>query len=165
VPQLQNNSLFRRSLYVKNFFDQNAGQQFKDRLANLRSDSERQWGKMNAAQMVAHLCKGMEQAMGEVLPPRILFGRIIGRFVKSHVLRDDDPLRRNTPTVPGFVVTDERNLGAERQRLYTLIDRAVASGPACCTTHPHSFFGPLTQEQWGILIYKHLDHHLRQFGV
>jgi hypothetical protein len=140
VPQLQNNSLFRRSLYVKNFFDQNAGQQFKDRLANLRSESERQWGKMNAAQMVAHLCKGMEQAMGEVLPPRILFGRIIGRFVKSHVLRDDDPLRRNTPTVPGFAITDERNLGAERQRLFTLIDRAV-------------------------LIYKHLDHHLRQFGV
>jgi hypothetical protein len=46
-----------------------------------------------------------------------------------------------------------------------LIDRFVASGPAGCTNHPHSFFGRLTPEEWAILMYKHLDHHLRQFGV
>jgi transposase InsO family protein len=46
-----------------------------------------------------------------------------------------------------------------------VIDRFVAAGPKSCTTHPHSFFGPLTPEEWAILMYKHLDHHLRQFGV
>jgi hypothetical protein len=107
----------------------------------------------------------MEQAMGEVLPPSIFLGRIIGWFVKSRALGDDDPMIRNSPTVPGFVITDNPDFAAERQRLYRLIDRATAGGPAICTDHPHSFFGKLTQEQWGILIYKHLDHHLRQFGV
>lgn len=150
---------------MRNFFDQNASQQFKDRLARLTPNSERQWGKMNVAQMVSHLCKGTEQAMGEVLPRRIFLGRIIGRFVKSHALGDDDPMVRNSPTVPGFVITDNPDFAAERQRLYRLIDRATAGGPATCTDHPHSFFGKLTQEQWGILMYKHLDHHLRQFGV
>lgn len=150
---------------MKSFFEQNASPQFKDRLARLRPDSESQWGKMNAAQMVAHLCKGMEQAMGEVRPPRIFLGRIIGQFVKPYVLRDDEPMRRNSPTVPGFAINDDRDFTAERQRLYKLIDRAVAAGPAGCTSHPHSFFGKLTPEQWGILMYKHLDHHLRQFGV
>jgi LPS sulfotransferase NodH len=46
-----------------------------------------------------------------------------------------------------------------------MIDRFVAAGPKGCTTHPHSFFGRLTAEEWAILMYKHLDHHLRQFGV
>lgn len=150
---------------MKNFFDQNAGQEFKDRLARLRPDSEHQWGKMNSSQMVAHLCKAMQQVTGEVRPPRMFLGRIMGYFVRSRVLGDDAPLRRNSPTVPGLAITDERDFIGERQRLYGLMDRIVALGPKACTSHPHSFFGQLTQEQWGILMYKHFDHHLRQFSV
>ena len=92
-------------------------------------------------------------------------GRLIGGFIKSKALSDDAPIRRNSPTVPGFVVLDERDFIAERHRLNGLIDRVTALGPAGCTAHPHSFFGRLTPEQWGILMYKHLDHHLRQFGA
>jgi hypothetical protein len=94
----------------------------------------------------------------------MLIGRLIGGFVKSKALGDDAPMRRNSGTVPGFVVLDERDFIAERHRLNALIDRVVAVGPAGCTDHPHSFFGPMTPDQWGILMYKHLDHHLRQFG-
>ena len=150
---------------MRNFFDQNAGQQFKERLAQLRPASERQWGKMNPSQALAHLCKGMEQAMGEVRPHRMFIGRIIGSYIKKKALEDDDPMRRNSPTVPGFVIEGERDFVAERQRLIGLIDRAMTVGPKGCSTHPHSFFGHLTNEQWGILMFKHLDHHLRQFGV
>jgi hypothetical protein len=46
-----------------------------------------------------------------------------------------------------------------------LIDRFAAAGPQGCTTHPHAFFGSLTPDEWAILMYKHLDHHLRQFGA
>ena len=150
---------------MRNIFDPSASREIKDRLSRLRPDSERQWGKMNPAQAVAHCCKGMEQALGDVLPPRLLIGRLIGGFIKSKALGDDAPIRRNSPTVPGFEVLDPRDLAAERQRLNGLIDRVIKGGPAACTTHPHSFFGSMTPEQWGILIYKHLDHHLRQFGA
>jgi hypothetical protein len=150
---------------MRNIFDPSASQEIKERLSRLRPDSERQWGKMNPAQAVAHCCKGMEQALGDVLPPRLLIGRLIGGFIKSRALGDDAPLRQNSPTVPGFEVLDPRELTAERQRLNDLIDRVIEVGPGGCTTHPHSFFGRLTPEQWGILIYKHLDHHLRQFGA
>ena len=150
---------------MKHFFQPGASDEFKQRLARLQPDSERQWGKMTAAQAVAHLSKGMEQASGAIRPPRILLGRLIGGFIKAKVVADDEPFRRNAPTVPGFVITDERDLTGERERLNGLIDRAVAAGPTGCTDHPHSFFGRLTPEQWGILMYKHLDHHLRQFGV
>ena len=63
------------------------------------------------------------------------------------------------------MVEDERDLGIEQKRLCGLIDRFVAAGPEGCTTHPHSFFGRLTPQEWAILMYKHVDHHLRQFGV
>jgi hypothetical protein len=150
---------------MRSIFDPNASLEIKERLAQLQPDSERQWGKMNPAQAVAHCCKGMEQALGDVLPPRLLIGRLIGGFIKSKALTDDAPMRRNSPTVPGFEVLDKRDLAAERTRLNGFIDRVIVAGPAGCTAHPHSFFGRLTPEQWGILIYKHLDHHLRQFGA
>jgi hypothetical protein len=95
----------------------------------------------------------------------MLVGRIIGRMVKPKVLGNDEPMRRNSPTVKDLVVQDERDLGAERARLCGLIDRFAAAGPKGCTTHPHSFFGRLTPEEWATLMYKHVDHHLRQFGV
>jgi transposase InsO family protein len=95
----------------------------------------------------------------------MFLGRIIGRMVKSKVVGDDEPMRRNSPTTKDLVVRDERDLGTERARLCTLLDRFAAAGATGCTTHPHSFFGRLTPEEWAILMYKHLDHHLRQFGV
>jgi hypothetical protein len=150
---------------MKNLFDAARVQEVKQRIAGLRPDSERQWGKMNAPQAVAHCSGGLELALGDMRPPRALLGRIMGPIIKPILFGNDEPLRRNTPTVKGLVIQDERDLEKERARLHGMIDRFVAAGPQGCTTHPHSFFGPLLPEEWAILMYKHLDHHLRQFGV
>jgi hypothetical protein len=79
--------------------------------------------------------------------------------------KEEEPMRRNSPTIKAILVADERDLDKERQRLCALIDRFAAAGPAGCTTHPHSFFGRLTPDEWSMWMYKHVDHHLRQFGV
>ena len=150
---------------MRNLFDVARVEEVKQRIARLRPDSERQWGTMNASQMVEHCSRGLELALGDRLPPQMMLGRIIGRMLKPKVLGNDEPMRRNSPTVKGLLVEDERDLGKEQERLCGLIDRFVTSGPAGCTNHPHSFFGRLTPEEWAILMYKHLDHHLRQFGV
>jgi len=150
---------------MKNLFDRARVEEVKQRIAQLRPDSERQWGTMNAPQMTAHCAAGLELALGDRLPPRLFFGTIVGWLIKPLVFGNDKPMRRNSPTVEGLVVTDDRDLGTERERLCGLIDRFAAAGPTGCTTHPHSFFGRLTPEEWAILMYKHLDHHLRQFGV
>lgn len=148
---------------MKNLFEATAVEEVKARIAKLRPESQRQWGKMNVAQAVAHCSAGLELATGERNPPRKLVGSLIGKIIKPMVLGNDQPMRRNSPTM--IAVQDERNLDVERERLCTLIDRFAASGPAGCTTHPHSFFGRLTPTEWAILAYKHLDHHLRQFGA
>lgn len=85
--------------------------------------------------------------------------------MKGKVVGNDEPLRRNSPTARDLVVGNDRDFRTERERLCGLIDRFVAAGPEGCTTHPHSFFGRLNPEEWATLTYKHLDHHLRQFGV
>ena len=104
----------------------------------------------------------LEWAVGDIFPPRMLLGRIIGGMVKPMLLRNEEPMRRNSPTVKSLVVEDERDLRTERERLCGLIDRFAAAGPEGCTKHPHSFFGRLTPEEWATLMYKHLDHHLRK---
>jgi hypothetical protein len=150
---------------MKNLFEAARVKEVKERIANLKPESPRQWGTMNAAQAMAHCAAGMELALGDMTPPQMLLGRIIGGVIKPMVLGNDEPMRRNSPTVKGLVVQDERDLGMECERLCGLIDRFCAAGPTGCTRNPHSFFGRLTPNEWAVLMYKHLDHHLRQFGV
>jgi hypothetical protein len=150
---------------MKNLFDPASLQEVKSRLQALQPDSPRQWGTMTPAQAVAHCSLGMEMALGELRPPRKLIGRILGPIIKPLALKDDAPMHRNSPTVDGMIVKDDRNFEPERERLQTLLDRFAAGGPSACTTHPHAFFGKLTPEQWSIQVYKHLDHHLRQFNA
>jgi len=151
---------------MQNLFDATVANQVKTRLRSLEPRTERRWGKMTPAQMLAHCSLSLEWAVGETVPEKgPLPVRVLGRLVKPLVFRNDDPLRRNSPTARSLVVSDERDLDRERERLSGLIDRFVSGGAAGCTRNPHSFFGKMTPEQWAILMYKHLDHHLRQFGV
>ena len=106
----------------------------------------------------------MEMVLGQTFPPRSMLGRIFGRRAKAKLL-SEAPLPRNMPTDKYFLIADQRDLETERERVRTLIDRFIQGGPAVCTKHPHSFLGSMTPAEWATLMYKHLDHHLRQFGV
>ncbi len=104
-------------------------------------------------------------ALGDVRPPRVLIGRALGPVVKRFALGNDEPMRRNSPTAPDLVISDERDFERERARLVVLVDRFASGAAAECTTHPHPFFGRITPAEWAELMYKHVDHHLRQFGA
>jgi Protein of unknown function (DUF1569) len=149
---------------LKNLWQPETVQELKDRLARLRPDSPRLWGKMTPAQAMAHCTIGMELALGDRRPPRMLIGRLIGGIIKPMAFRESEPMRRNSPTIPGFVVSDDRDLATECEKLSRTLDRFAEGGHAGCTTHPHSFFGHLTPDEWSFWMYKHIDHHLKQFG-
>jgi hypothetical protein len=140
----------------------------KQRILRLRLESERQWGSMTVAQTLAHCTSGMEMAMGVINAKRVPFpANIIGPLIKHLVFRDDEPIRRNSPSSPELFSADptQCELESERSRLIAAIDSFASQGAACCSSNPHPFFGPLNPEQWAILMYKRVDHHLRQFGV
>ena len=148
---------------MKNLFEAPTVEEVKGRLAQLKPDSQRVWGKMNTAQALAHCSAAMEMAMGAKKPPRIFIGRLLGRFAKKSMIAKEKPMPRNVGTDRSLVVSDERDFAVERRRLSEFIDRFAAGGPGACTRHPHFFFGPLTPVEWAALMYQHLDHHLRQF--
>ena len=150
---------------MKNLFDAATAAQIKERIRRLEPSSQRQWGKMSAAQAVAHCATTMEWAVGDKNEPRAFLGRLFGPLAKSRVLKDEAPMGRNMPTAKTLVVADERELAKESERLCALIDRFSTGGPQGCTKHAHTFFGQLTPDEWARLMFKHLDHHLRQFGV
>lgn len=149
---------------VKSLFEPSSASEIRKRIEVLRPDSERLWGAMNVAQMLAHCSAWMEMAAGLKTPPRSFVGRIFGKMAKKSVL-GEEPIRRNMPTEKSLIMQGERNFVAEQRRLLDCVDRFSAGGPEQCTPHPHCFFGYMTPLEWAIMGYKHLDHHLRQFGA
>jgi hypothetical protein len=148
---------------MKNLFEQGTVDEVMSRIDNLQPASPRQWGKMDVAQMMAHCSSTMDMASGTLNPPRAFIGKLIGPFFKS-MLTNEKPLGKNSPTDPQLVVADQRDFAREQEQLKLKVRQFCEGGEARCTRHPHPFFGPLTPQAWSRGMYKHLDHHLRQFG-
>ncbi|HUP61994.1 MAG TPA: DUF1569 domain-containing protein [Thermoanaerobaculia bacterium] len=134
------------------------------RLEALHPDSTRQWGTMNAAQMLCHCAIALETGTGDRPMKQKFIGKILMPFFRTSIL-GEKPFKRNSPTDPSFVVSNECDFAAEQKRLTELIERFVQRGPSAAATETHAFFGKLSGEEWGELMYKHIDHHLQQFGV
>jgi hypothetical protein len=150
---------------MKNLFDPERIAEIRNRIHALPPTATPEWGKMNVTQMMAHCSVGLEGAIGDREIKRVFIGRILGRWVKPFMFRDDEPMKRNAPTAPEFIIKSDNGFDAEQQRLANLVDRFGNGGAAKCTRAPHAFFGPLTPDEWAVLMYKHVDHHLRQFGA
>lgn len=133
------------------------------RLDSLRPDSARQWGKMDAAQMLAHCQQPLRVALGDLPLKRSLIGLLFGRMAKKKLL-DPAPWKQGMPTAPEFKITNPRDFAKEKAALRELVVRFGKGGPGALTKAPHPFFGPLTTDEWQALQARHLDHHLRQFG-
>ncbi len=149
---------------VMNLFDSNVYAEIKTRINNLTSGSIRNWGKMNVAQMLAHCKEAFKVPLSDTPLPRMLLGRLLGFIAKSK-LHNNKPWGKNLPTAPDFLIKDERNFEEEKKQLLELVSSFHTKGVGKVGKYPHPFFGTLTPEQWGLGMWKHLDHHLKQFGV
>jgi hypothetical protein len=149
---------------MKNLFEKEAADEVLARIDHLQAASQRQWGKMDVAQMMAHCSAALDMAAGRINPPRILIGRLLGPLVKP-IYTNEKPFSHNNPTDKQLVVADQRDFAREREQLKLKIRQFHEGGEAGCTRHSHPFFGALSPQAWSRGMYKHMDHHLRQFGV
>jgi hypothetical protein len=149
---------------MQNLFQPEAAAQVISRIDKLQPTTQHQWGKMDVAQMMAHCSATLDMASGRVVVPRLLIGRILGPFVRS-IFTNEKPFSKNSPTDKKFVIADKRDFAREQERLKLNVRQFHEGGEAQCTKHPHPFFGSITSQEWATGMYKHLDHHLRQFGV
>jgi hypothetical protein len=147
---------------VKNIFDPNVKEEIIARINKLSPQSQAQWGKMNVSQMLAHLQMPIGVAEGTHKVKRTLFGRIVGPLAKS-ILYNDKPFKRSLPTDRSFVMTGQvKDFEKEKKGLIEMVYNFEEKN---IVNETHTFFGKLTKEQWSKGTWKHLDHHLQQFGV
>lgn len=149
---------------MRNLFDPADRRSVLDRLARLEPGAARQWGKMSASQMLAHCSAALEVATGDRPRKQALIGKLLSPFVRSSLL-GEKPFSKNSPTDPAFVMTGDKDFEAERRRLTGLVNRFCEAGLEKAGAQTHSFLGRLTGEEWAVMMYKHIDHHLRQFGA
>ncbi len=149
---------------MKNLFEREAVDEEISRIDTLKPATQRHWGKMDVAQMMAHCSGALDMASGQLILPRLLIGRLIGPFVKP-IYTNEKPFSRGNPTDPKLIVSDKRDFLREQEQLKRKVRLFHEGGEAQCTRHPHPFFGELAPQAWSRGMYKHLDHHLRQFGA
>ncbi|MFD0860805.1 DUF1569 domain-containing protein [Sungkyunkwania multivorans] len=149
---------------MKSIFEPESYNELKVRVAKLTPETQPKWGKMNVAQMMYHCQKALEVPLekSDLKRPNLAM-RVLFRGFKTSMY-SDKLWKANLPTAPGFAITDEREFETEATRLNDLMDELHArkDGPPL---PKHPAFGNFSKEQWGKMHYKHLDHHLRQFGV
>ena len=147
---------------MKTFFDRSVRDDLQQRVEKLTADSRPQWGKMSPSQMLTHCTRAMQTPLGDFTLRRSPLG-LIGWMFKG-MIRTESPFKQNSPTAPEFVVTDQRDYENEKARFEAAFQK-LAQGPSVIKCYHHAFFGKMTSEDWGLLTYKHLNHHLLQFGI
>ena len=134
-----------------------------DRVRSLSVSSAGRWGTMDVAAMLEHLCLSARMTLGELSVPSVN-KRVFQVFPLKHLILYVFPFPRGAPTAPLLKPVVAASLEDERAALLELLER-IGSGPREGLGPSHPLFGPLTWREWGVVTYKHADHHLRQFGA
>jgi hypothetical protein len=148
---------------MKSIFDATIQKEITDRINSLSSSNQALWGKMDLLQMVRHCILCDDMYLGNIKIKRAFIGRLIGKPLLRKILKDDAPFHKNSPTSPVLKTEKEDgNLESKKEEWLSSINKYNNFNNP---NFVHPFFGPMTKDQIGYLSYKHIDHHLRQFGA
>jgi len=137
-----------------------------ERLNEISQEAKPLWGKMNAGQMLAHCNVTYEYVFEpEKYKPTPAFLKFIFKFLIKNKIVSETPFKQGSPNGPDFVITNDRDFEKEKNRLIAFIEETHKAGAVFFEGQESHSFGKLTAIEWNNMFYKHLDHHLRQFGV
>jgi hypothetical protein len=147
---------------MKTILDKTTRDELIARIKTLDENSTAQWGRMNIYQMLKHCTLAEEMYLGKKKYKRVFPGRLIGRMALKNLLKDEKPIGRNAPTSADFKVKESNgDVSSEKAKWIALMGEYAHFSN---TGLVHWFFGKMTKEQVGYLVYKHTDHHLRQIN-
>lgn len=146
---------------MQTIFNATTREELINRINSLNANSKAQWGKMDVFQMLKHCTLWEEMIQSKQNHKRMFMGRVFGKMALKSVLKDEAPLRHGTPTIPELVITTQGDVELQKAEWIARIQQYEHfSNP----NFEHVFFGKMTEEQIGYMVYKHIDHHLRQFN-
>jgi hypothetical protein len=147
---------------VKSIWQDEARRELTDRVGAMAPDQPAGWGDFSAAKMICHLADSLKMAMGDlkVAPKRLPIRYTPLKQLIIYVA----PFPKSVPTAPELLVRQPREWASDVSDVQDLLARA-GSARTTDTWPEHPAFGKLSKRAWGVLIYRHMDHHLRQFGA
>jgi len=149
---------------MNSIFDKASNELMQARISKITENTKPLWGSMTADQMCVHCDNAIRVAFGE-MDLKINFAmRILGKLLKNKVFYGKE-MRKNSPTAKEFIVTKHFEFDSVKTTLLQNFSRFATEGKKTIKVLKHPFWGELTYEEWDILMWKHLDHHLNQFGV
>ncbi len=150
---------------LKNVFTKTVSEELIERINQLQPETPALWGKMNVAQMLAHCNVTYEMVYEDKHPrPNPVLRFILKLLVKNKVV-NEVPYSRSGQTAPQFIIKDNKDFDLEKSRLIEHIEKTQQLGENHFEQKESHSFGKLRATEWNNMFYKHLDHHLAQFGV
>lgn len=132
------------------------------RIQQLNSNSLPKWGRMTVYQMIRHCLLAEHMFQGKKQYKQVLMGRLFGKMALKSILKEGALMPRNAKASDDFLEPQTTgDVETAKQEWVTAINGWEQSASAEIT---HWFFGRMTKEQAGQFVYKHTDHHLRQFN-
>ena len=150
---------------MKNIFTREIAGGIIDRIDRLESDTKPLWGKMSVGQMLAHCNVTYEMVYENKHPKPNTFKRFLLKLFVKKIVVSEKPYKKNSRTAPEFLIREDKNFEIEKVRLTSYIKKTQELGETHFDGKESHSFGVLTKTEWNNMFYKHLDHHLTQFGV
>lgn len=150
---------------MKSIFNQAVVTETINRIDKLTPESQPLWGKMSVSKMLAHCNVAYELVYEDKHPkPNAIMKFIIKAIAKDTVV-GVKPYKKSVMTSPHFIIKDERVFEKEKSRLIDYLTKTQQLGESYFDKKESHSFGVLTRVEWNNMFYKHIDHHLNQFGV
>ena len=150
---------------MKNIFKIEVTNEVIERIENLTMNSQPNWGKMSVSQMLAHCSVTYEMVYTDKhAKPNVLTKFMLKLFVKKIVVSEKG-YAKNGRTAPQFLIVDEKDFQTEKKKLIDYIKKTQELGTTYFEGKESHSFGKLSSVEWNNSFYKHLNHHLDQFGV
>lgn len=150
---------------MKDIFTIDVTNEVLERIEKLNYESQPEWGKMNVAQMLAHCNVTYDMVFTDHYVKAKAFKKFLLSSLVKNAVVNDKPYKKNIRTAPQFLIVDEREFETEKTKLVAHIKKVQDLGPDHFEGKESNSFGNLTARQWNNMFYKHIDHHLSQFGV
>ncbi|MEO9887137.1 MAG: DUF1569 domain-containing protein [Balneola sp.] len=150
---------------MKDIFSPEVNQEIIDRINKLTPSTEPDWGKMNVSQMLAHSNVTYEMLYETKHKKPGLVKKLLLKALVKSVVVSEKPYKKNNPTAPEFKIVGGRDFEKEKKRLIDYLNRTQKLGRDHFDNKESHSFGKLSADEWNNMFYKHIDHHLTQFGV
>lgn len=150
---------------LPNIFTNTVSDAVIQRINQLSTSTQPNWGKMSVDQMLAHCNVTYEMIYDDIHPKPNVFMKFILKMLVKNMVVNEAPYKKNNQTAPQFIIKEAKNFEIEKKRLIDYITKTQQLGESHFDSKESHSFGALNKIEWNNMFFKHLNHHLTQFGV